>query len=454
MVEEKSLLSIVRFLDLEKWSVDLSTHSLFAFQQMQKLSKVMKRVKDAIIIEDTKKYKRITVKLYGNGVIERDKAYGKDIGTKRQFKAKAGQLIISRIDARNGAFGIVPDELDGAIVTNDFWIFDVFGADIKFLILVLSSPRFQVYWQGKSNGTTNRQRVDEKDFMSCKIPVIDIKKQNELVKKYEDRILQAEACEREIEFLEAKVEEYLFNMLGIVIKQSTDIAPSGFLKTTRFKEIMQWGYEKNAIPFPYGFVKNTAFSFFDMPKWCVSLVRGKSPKYAEASAFSILNQKCNRWDEIDLSYVKSVDSAWIERVEKGLFTKINDILINSTGEGTLGRASLIKEEQHTGLLFDSHMMSLRVNEDFINPQLLVYLINSSFGQKQIEILKGAQATKQTELGVENMKKIVFPLPEKPVQNEIVGHITEIKDQIKALRKKSDSLCCIAKKEFEDVIFGK
>ena len=75
-------------------------------------------------------------------------------------------------------------------------------------------------------------------------------------------------------------------------------------------------------------------------------------------------------------------------------------------------ASLIKEEQHTGLLFDSHIMSLRVNEDFVNPQLLVYLINSSFGQKQIEILKGAQATKQTELGVENMKKIVFPLPAK------------------------------------------
>ena len=217
MVDEKSLLSTVRFLELEKWSVDLSTHSLFAFEKMQKLSKIMKRVKDAIIVEDTKKYKRITVKLYGNGVVERDKAYGKDIGTKRQFKAKAGQLIISRIDARNGAFGIVPDELDGAIVTNDFWLFDVFGADIRFLILVLSSPRFQSYWQCKSNGTTNRQRVDEKDFMSCKIPVIDIRKQNELVKKYEDKILQAKACETEIEFLEAKVEEYFLNPWSLII---------------------------------------------------------------------------------------------------------------------------------------------------------------------------------------------------------------------------------------------
>ena len=68
------------------------------------------------------------------------------------------------------------------------------------MILVLSSPRFQSYWQCKVMERQNRQRVDEKDFMSCKIPVIDIRKQNELVKKYEDKILQAKACETEIEF--------------------------------------------------------------------------------------------------------------------------------------------------------------------------------------------------------------------------------------------------------------
>ena len=36
MVDEKSLLSTVRFLELEKWSVDLSTHSLFAIERIQK----------------------------------------------------------------------------------------------------------------------------------------------------------------------------------------------------------------------------------------------------------------------------------------------------------------------------------------------------------------------------------------------------------------------------------
>ena len=35
-----------------------------------------------------------------------------------------GQFILSGIDSRNGAFGVIPDELDGAIVTNGFWYFD------------------------------------------------------------------------------------------------------------------------------------------------------------------------------------------------------------------------------------------------------------------------------------------------------------------------------------------
>jgi type I restriction enzyme S subunit len=43
----------------------------------------------------------------------------------RRFVANAGQFITSRIDARNGAMGLVPKSLDGALVTNDFPLFDL-----------------------------------------------------------------------------------------------------------------------------------------------------------------------------------------------------------------------------------------------------------------------------------------------------------------------------------------
>ena len=87
------------------------------------------------------------------------------------------------------------------------------------------------------------------------------------------------------------------------------------------------------------------------------------------------------------------------------------------------------------------------------PQLLVDLINSSFGQKQVEICKSAQATKQTELGIKNAKKILFPLPELSLQNEISAVVQEKKQQIRALQSNAEKLRQYAKKEFEKAVFG-
>lgn len=70
-------------------------------------------------VEDGICYKQVTFRSNYKGVVLRGVQDGTTIGTKEQFRVSAGQFILSRIDARNGAFGIIPDELGGAIVTND-----------------------------------------------------------------------------------------------------------------------------------------------------------------------------------------------------------------------------------------------------------------------------------------------------------------------------------------------
>lgn len=64
----------------------------------------------------------------------------------------------------------------------------------------------------------------------------------------------------------------------------------------------------------------------------ISIFRGKSPVYDGNSNLSILNQKCNRWNEIKLEYSKTVDKNWYESIKEIFFTKKGDILVNSTGE--------------------------------------------------------------------------------------------------------------------------
>ena len=449
---EQGILHLIRFADMSKWSANVSVFDgVKASYPLSQLSKVLKRIKEPIIIEDDCLYKRITVRLYGQGVLQRDEVLGKEIGTKRQFVAHAGQLIISRIDARNGAFGIVPEELEGAIVTNDFWLFDVHDALPQYLMLVMSSELFQKYWQTQSSGTTNRQRVGEDDFLQSKIALPSIEEQQALLDAYNASIQKADNTERLSAKEHINSELYLFDSLGIVPKASSKHNP--ILQTIHFVDTVQWGYDKNARCFPFGFKKYKPFSFAAKPSWIKDFYRGKSPKYSDKGSKFILNQKCNRVNEIVTDYAKTVDDEWLSSIPAGVLTRKGDILINSTGEGTLGRATCIAEDDHVGLAYDSHVLLLRVNEKEVDPQLLVAIINSSYGQAQVERYKSAQATKQTELGIENTKKFLFPLPSISEQRQIAAEIQKREIKAKALRGEAESLRQRAKKEFEEAVFG-
>ncbi len=85
----------------------------------QLFTSIPKRQRQVRVLDDGR-YRLLTVRLYAKGVVLRSEAHGAAIGTKNLFKAKAGDFVFSKIDARNGAWGFVPAELDGALVSGDF----------------------------------------------------------------------------------------------------------------------------------------------------------------------------------------------------------------------------------------------------------------------------------------------------------------------------------------------
>ena len=74
-----------------------------------KIGDFLKRSKIPVDIEDNQYYKRVTIRTKHQGVSLRDEIIGKKIGTKKQFILKKGQFVLSKIDARYGAFGIAPN---------------------------------------------------------------------------------------------------------------------------------------------------------------------------------------------------------------------------------------------------------------------------------------------------------------------------------------------------------
>lgn len=140
---------------------------------MVKLGEVISRVDETEQILKPEDETFVTLKLHGKGVVPRNIGDGKTPKSFRGFRVKLGQFIYSRIDARNGAFGIIPAELDGAVVSKDFPVYEVDSAEImpSILISICTSEYFVNQIRSMSNGATNRQRIKEDVLERMLIPL-------------------------------------------------------------------------------------------------------------------------------------------------------------------------------------------------------------------------------------------------------------------------------------------
>ena len=118
--------------------------------------------------------KKITVKLWGKGVIEKEEKYAGSSNT-QYFIRKGGQFIYSKLDFQNQAFGIIPNELNGYQSTLDLPTFDIQNIDSKFLLEYVMRREFYEYQGLIANGSRKAKRIHPEDFlvMPVRIPSIE-----------------------------------------------------------------------------------------------------------------------------------------------------------------------------------------------------------------------------------------------------------------------------------------
>ncbi|MGZ5568504.1 MAG: restriction endonuclease subunit S, partial [Limisphaerales bacterium] len=152
---------------------------------MKRIGDILTRNKKPVVVKDGTTYRQVTIRTNYKGVVLRGSQDGSAILTKNQFAVSAGQFILSRIDARNGAFGIVPEELEGAIVSNEFLAFDINEDEVEreFFNVFLQSPIFLEACIKASRGNTNRKRVEETFFLNYEVNLPPLREQHELIKQ-------------------------------------------------------------------------------------------------------------------------------------------------------------------------------------------------------------------------------------------------------------------------------
>ena len=177
-------------------------------------------------------YKQITARLWGKGLTLRGEVPGAAIAAPRQFCAKAGQFLISRIDARHGAFGIVPAELDGALVSNDFPCFDIDASTVlpHYFEWYSRTPQFVDLCRRASEGSTNRVRMKEEKFLKMTVPLPSLEEQRRIVQRLDtvaalvaERRRAIEAAERDTQALLLKAFQRAID--GAPLRPMSEVAP-------------------------------------------------------------------------------------------------------------------------------------------------------------------------------------------------------------------------------------
>ena len=175
---------------------------------------------------------------------------------------------------------------------------------------------------------------------------------------------------------------------------------------------------------------------FEIPKnwrWCrlgvltIFLSRGKSPKYSEIKKYPVFAQKCNlKSGKLSLDAAKFLDERTLSKWRDEYKLRNNDILVNSTGTGTVGRVGIFSEQilrNYPFIVPDSHISVVRTFSN-IDSYYIYYLMCSSIIQQYIED-NLAGSTNQKELYIGVLEKLLLPLPPLSEQQRIVNTIQNI-----------------------------
>lgn len=170
---------------------------------------------------------------------------------------------------------------------------------------------------------------------------------------------------------------------------------------------------------------------FRLDELCSFISRGITPQYVDYG-IPVVNQKCIRDNKVDLSLCRFTDT--FQKIKEEKHIRYGDILINSTGTGTLGRVAIYRHNAEK-ISADGHVSILHAKKD-INSIYLGYFLHSV--EPLIENL-GRGSTNQIELAAKDLKRIKIILPDLNTQNKIADILSTYDELIENNNKRIATL---------------
>lgn len=362
------------------------------------LGDVLKKSDRWTKIQPNENYKQITVRLWGKGVILRREVTGAEISASEMLQVLPKQFILSRIDARNGASGLIPEFLNGAVVSNDFPVYDIDTTRLlpAYIGWMSKTRDFVDFCKKASEGTTNRVRLKEDRFLGTTIPLPSLKEQRRTVAKIDELSAKIrEACRlRQESVSEAKV--LIDSVVSAVFNRIDSGEPKALGKLTSKIGSGSTPLGGRAIYLSSG----------------IPFIRS-------------LNVRMRKFQWNGIAFIDTT----IHRAMGGTQVKPNDVLLNITG-ASIGRVACAPPDLIEGNV-SQHVAIIRPLE-ILNPRYLMYWLSQPQVQDFINSeQKGATRQGFTKAQIEKLK---IPLLTVEKQLSIVSYLDDLQVKAQDLEK--------------------
>ncbi|MBS1488952.1 MAG: restriction endonuclease subunit S [Bacteroidetes bacterium] len=411
--------------------------------RLTKIGEFLKRSKIPIDIEDDIEYNRVTIRINHNGVSLRDSEIGKKIGTKKQFILKSGQFIVSKIDARYGAFGIAPDEVEGAIITGNFWAYDVDKkkVNIEWFNQFTNSADFYDICERASSGITHRKYLDEKFFLNYEILLPNVDEQLIQIEKIKSQKNSFSELSTELTHQLTLVKKLRQQILqdavqGKLVEQNKNDEPaSELLKKIKAALRQAQGDKKGKKEKELPPIKPEEIPF-EIPEnwvWCrlgeiiYDTEGGKSPNCLHEPA------KDNEWGVIKTTAVQEM--YFLENENKVLPSNFivseqhkvieGDILITRAGPKNRVGIVCCVENLTKNLILSDKTIRIKHSKKLLFSKFIALALNSPLIKPFIEQKMTGMADSQVNISQDNMKGFPIPLPPLLEQKRIVQKLDEL-----------------------------
>ena len=378
-------------------------------------------------LDDGQEYQLVTAKRSRGGVVPRERLRGRQILTKTQFYTQAGDFLISRRQIIHGACGIVPEELNGAVVSNEYTTLrNRPSLDINYLLYLSYTPHFQQCCFHSSVGVDVEKMVFKLEaWLKQNFSLPPIKEQRRIA-----AILGS--IDDAIEANQAVISQTRKVKVGLLHQLFTRGIGHTRFKKTEIGEI------------PENWEVRTIGSLLSSCIYGVSISLSSTP-----IGTPVLRMGNIRDDEIDLSDLKyaDLDGEDPERV----LLRPGDLLFNRTNSKDLvGKVALVRTAQP--LAFASYLLRMRVNESGLSSWLWARMAAPDFQLKLREI--ATPGVSQANINPTRMRQLLMAVPPIEEQEQIVGFAESYNAAIEASKRYSDQLMQVRTGLLNDLLSGR